>query len=286
MNQEPLVTIVIPTYNSSATLEPLLRSVQEQTLERLELIIVDNHSTDNTLEIAQRYTSKVFCQGPERSAQRNRGAKEATGTYLLFLDSDMQLTTGVVEHVVNTFLVKSEKKALIIPEESFGEGFWAACKTLERSFYVGVAWMEAARAFRTDSFREIGGYDENNTGTEDYDLPHRIEERYGESSIGRIEEFILHNEGRISLIRSCKKKFYYARKLDIYAAKSANKKKFTLQANPLKRYFLFLEKPKQLFKNPVLGFGMLFMKSCEMISGVIGYFLRKRNNDLINSIYK
>ena len=286
MNHKPFVTIVIPTYNSSATLEPLLRSIQEQTCENLELIIVDNYSTDNTFEIAQRYTSKVFCQGPERSAQRNRGAKEATGTYLLFLDSDMQLTTRVVEDVVNAFRSNSEKKALIIPEESFGEGFWAACKKLERSFYVGVPWMEAARAFRIDSFREIGGYDENNTGTEDYDLPHRIEEAYGETSIGRSERFILHNEGRISFIRSCKKKFYYARKLDVYAGKSANKKKFILQANPLKRYFLFFRKPTQLFKYPFLVFGMLFMKSCEMISGFIGYILRKRNNSLISSIYK
>ena len=286
MNQKPFVTIVIPTYNSSATLEPLLRSIQEQTYKGQELVIVDNHSTDNTLEIAKRFTSKVFCQGPERSAQRNRGAKEATGTYLLFLDSDMQLTSRVVEDIVNTFQSYSEKKALIIPEESFGDGFWAACKKLERSFYVGVPWMEAARAFCIDSFREIGGYDENNTGTEDYDLPHRIEEKYGECSIGRIEGFIFHNEGRISFIRSCKKKFYYAKKLDVYVGISANKKKFTLQANPLKRYSLFFGKPMQLFKNPLLGFGMLLMKSCEMISGAIGFLLRRLDNNLINSIYK
>jgi len=286
MNPKPLVSIVIPTHNSSATIELLLRSIQGQTYKELELVIVDNNSLDDTLEIAQRFTSQVFCQGPERSANRNRGAKEATGIYLLFLDSDMQLTPRVVEDIVNIFRSDSEKKALVIPEESFGEGFWAACKKLERSFYIGVPWMEAARAFRIDSYREVGGYDENNTGTEDYDLSHRIEETYGKSSIGRIERFIFHNEGRISLLRTCKKKFYYAKKLDVYAGKSANKKKFILQANPFKRYFLFFRKPMQLFKNPLLGFGMLFMKSCEMISGFTGFVLRRRSDNLMHSIYK
>jgi len=47
-------------------------------------------------------------------------------------------------------------------------------EALERSFYVGVPWMEAARFFPRAVFDEMHGYDEDNTGTEDYDLPQRI----------------------------------------------------------------------------------------------------------------
>jgi glycosyltransferase involved in cell wall biosynthesis len=267
-------------------MEPLLRSIKEQTYKNVEIIVVDNCSTDNTLEIARRFTTKIFTQGPERSAQRNRGAKESTGELLIVLDSDMQLTSRVIEHIVDVFYANPNIKAVVIPEESFGDGFWAKCKKLERSFYVGVAWMEAARAFRRDVFFEMSGYDEANTGTEDYDLPHRVEEKYGASSIGRINEAILHNEGHLSLVRSCRKKFYYARKLDIYVNKNSNKKKFALQSNPVRRYLLYFKNPWRLFRNPVHGIGMIFMKSCEMTSGVAGYLLRQKGSNVAKSIYK
>jgi glycosyltransferase involved in cell wall biosynthesis len=64
------VSIVIPTKNSANTLGRTLESINNQTCTNYEIIIVDNHSTDDTLTIAKRYTNKIFIMGPERTALR------------------------------------------------------------------------------------------------------------------------------------------------------------------------------------------------------------------------
>lgn len=268
------VSIIIPTKNSSSTLQVLLQSIKEQTYQNIEIVIVDNNSTDGTKEISKKFTKLVFNRGPERSAQRNYGVSQSSGEYVLIIDSDMKLDKNVVSDAVK----KMENESLLgvtIPEESFGIGFWAQCKKLERSFYVGVPWMEAGRFFRKETFNEMNGYDEENTGTEDYDLPQRIMERYGKETIGKIDSYIFHNEGHISLLRTCQKKFYYAKRLTKYHAISANQENFKKQSNILQRYFLFFSDPVKLFKNPILGFGMLFMKTSEFFFGGLGYLLKK-----------
>src|SRR5206468_1500632 len=96
----PLVSIVIPTKNSGEFLEACLRSIKEQTYTNIEIIVVDNSSSDNTQEIARKYTDKVFTKGPERSAQRNFGAQSSSGDYLLIIDSDMELSPNVIAECV------------------------------------------------------------------------------------------------------------------------------------------------------------------------------------------
>lgn len=272
---KPLVSVIVPTKNSSAYLEACLASITAQTYKNVELIVVDNNSTDNTKEISKKYTNRIFNKGPERSVQRNYGVDKSTGKYLLIIDSDMNLTPGVVKAAVELIQSNPKVRGVIIPEESFGEGFWAKCKKLERSFYVGVEWMEAARFFDRKTFEELGGYDENNTGTEDYDLPQRIQEKYGSDSISRIKEFINHNEQKLSLIKTCKKKYYYAQRLDTYRSVQANKDNFKKQSSPLSRYKLFFSKPGKLFKNPIIGLGMIYLKTCEYAAGSAGFIVSK-----------
>src|SRR5690242_11751699 len=132
MKASELVTVVVPTRNSSATLESCLRSVRDQANAALEVIVVDNNSTDSTLKIAQRYSDQVATFGSERSAQRNHGARLASGDYLLFVDSDMVLDPGLVADCVHT-IRSSGGPAVIIPEDSFGHGFVARCRAFERS---------------------------------------------------------------------------------------------------------------------------------------------------------
>lgn len=266
---KPLVSVIVPTYNSAVFLDACLASVKAQTYPNIELIVVDNNSTDGTKDIAKKYTEHVFNKGPERSAQRNFGVKQSSGQYVLIIDSDMELTSNIVSSCVEK--IGEEAKAVIIPEESFGIGFWAKCKALERSFYVGIDWMEAARFFTREVFNQMNGYDEENTGTEDYDLPQRIEAKYGRRSITRTDQFIRHDEQKLSLIKTCRKKFYYAQKLDKYRDTPSNQINFKKQSNPLERYRLFFSQPKKLFAQPILGTGMLIMKTSEFSCGAIGY---------------
>lgn len=277
--RQPLVSVIVPTYNSSAYLEECLRSVRDQSYEDVELIVVDNNSKDQTKQLASRFADQVLNHGPERSAQRNQGVKVSRGSLLLIIDSDMILSREVIASCVSRY-AEGHFKAIVVPERSFGQGFWAQCKQLERSFYIGVPWMEAARFFERKTFEECGGYDEDNTGTEDYDLPQRISFRYGPSVIGRVDDLIMHNEQRLSLLKTCKKKYYYAQRMNIYKSVPANSRNFSLQSNPIARYRLFFSQPRLLFRHPFTAFGMLIMKTCEFASAGAGYLVGQvRSNE-------
>jgi glycosyltransferase involved in cell wall biosynthesis len=204
-----LVSVIVTTKNNTLTLDDCLESIaKKQTYKPIELIVVDNFSTDDTADIARKYTDKVFIKGPERSTQRNYGVKKSSGDYVMIIDSDMILSPKVVEQCVKA-AEKPGVTGVVIPEESFGEGFWAQCKKLERSFYVGVPYIEAARFFDKKVFTKVGGFDTDITGPEDWDLSQKVGR---EGKLSRTQAYIYHNEGRISLKRTIQIKYYYANK--------------------------------------------------------------------------
>lgn len=263
----PLVSIIVTTRNNEPTIATCLESIVAQTYANIELIVVDNRSSDATKTIARGFTKLVFDAGPERSAQRNFGASKANGAYILIIDSDMELNPKVVEACVEQ---TTATEALIIPEISFGRGFWAACKSLERSFYVGATDVEAARFFNRELFLEAGGYNESMTGGEDWELTDRIAAR---TSIGRIDEFILHNEGHITLKDALRKRLYYNQGFMQYYGNSARGK--NPLASVLRYYRLYFSQPGKLLRRPLHGAGMLFMKTCEFGTGALSMLAAK-----------
>ncbi|MBI2613558.1 MAG: glycosyltransferase [Candidatus Levybacteria bacterium] len=266
MNKNPLVSVLVHTKNSSRTILEHLESIKNQSYKNVEIIVVDNNSQDQTLKIAKQFTDNIFNAGPERSAQRNFGAKKAKGDYYLVPDSDMILDKNVIRECVLKVEEDPEVKAVIICEKSFGKGFWAKCKTLERECYVGDNAIEAARFFDKNVFWEMGGYDENMTGPEDWDLPQRIKKKY---QIGRIKSQIIHDEGKVTLAGLMKKKYYYAKKVSVY-----------LRKHPLSTtgsQIIYLLRPafyrnwKKLAKNPLITCGMIIMLAFEQTAGFFGF---------------
>lgn len=273
--ERPLVSVIVTTRNNHDTLEACLQSIIAQTYTPLELIVVDNDSTDDTKIIARRYTQTVLNRPPERSVQRNFGVARARGIYVAIIDSDMELEPEVIAACVATMQsTPGRTSGVIIPEESFGQGFWAQCKRLERSFYIGVDWIEAARFFKRQTYMHIGGYDETMVSGEDWDLSRRMAER---GILVRVQPFIYHNEGRLKLWSTLKKKAYYARQARYYFAKNKVGAKLTAQAGPLQRYRLFFAQPGKLLQDPWLAAGMLFMKTCEFGFGAAGYLFSGRS---------
>jgi len=94
MKSMPFFSVIVPAYNRALLLPFLFESLLQQNYSEWECIVVDDGSTDNTAEIVKSFSSSdsrfryVYQQNAERSAARNRGARMANGTYLLFLDSD------------------------------------------------------------------------------------------------------------------------------------------------------------------------------------------------------
>lgn len=269
----PKISIIITTRQEQDVIGELLESVRRSTFKDYEVILVDNNSADLTREIAKRYTKKIFIKGPERSVQRNFGVKQATGKYLLILDADMQLEEDVLRQAYQLFEKDKEVGAIVIPERSFGQGFWAQFKVFEREFYIDEKDIEAARFFRNELFKKFGGYDESITGPEDWDLPMRMKK--SGIKIGRIKSFIIHNEGRFSPWRSAKKKFYYASGAKVFLIRHPESiiNKGNLLFRPV-----FFRKWRKLLSNPVLAIGMFCMKFIEMsgaVSGIIWSFVKK-----------
>lgn len=212
----PLVSVVITSCNSAATISRCLQSVNEQDYpkEKIEIVLVDNHSSDHTLAIAKRFTDKIFICGPERSAQRNCGIHKARGKYILYLDSDMSLSKQVVSECVGR--CENEKvSALYIPERITGPGFWLRVRKFERTFYEGTC-IDAVRFLRKAVVLEIGGFDEALTGPEDWDFSRRINDR---TKTSIIKVALYHNEPRFNFARFVKKKCYYAMSFDKYVRK-------------------------------------------------------------------
>jgi glycosyltransferase involved in cell wall biosynthesis len=268
----PLVSVIVTTKNNQATLDACLRTIVTQTYSNIELIVVDNNSNDDTELIARRYAQSVLVRGPERSAQRNYGVSKANGTYVLIIDSDMELGADVVLACVVAVSHDSKTQAVIIPEESFGIGFWAQCKKFERSFYVGVDAIEAARFFEKSTYQRIGGYNETMTGGEDWDLTRRMR---AVTEVGRAQAFILHNEGRLYFGKTARKMYYYAQHAAAYFAQNPTTSVMKDSSGPLARYKLFFSHPLKLLRHPIISLGMLILKTTEYASGGLGLLQAK-----------
>jgi glycosyltransferase involved in cell wall biosynthesis len=261
------VGVVVPTRNSARTLEACLRSIRDQTHAAIELVVVDNHSTDATRAIAEPLADAVLVAGPERTAQRNVGAAAATGGALLFVDSDMVLTPHVVAECVEALMRGAD--AVVIPEQSFGEGFWARCKALERSCYVGDDSVEAARFFSRAMFERVGGYDEELVAAEDWDLHARV--AHAGATTARISPLIWHDEGRLRVAQLLAKKFHYGKTLGRYMRKHPALARRQLRlVRPA-----FLRHRSTLVRDPVAAAGMIVMKVSEAAAGAAGLCLAR-----------
>lgn len=262
-------TVIVTTRNSEAMLADCLRSIREQTYSNVELVVVDNHSEDATPAIARAYANAVITAGPERSAQRNLGAASGTGDYLLFIDSDMILEPEVVEECVA--VSEAGHGMVVIPESTVGAGFLAACKALERSCYVGDDTIEAARFFRRELFVRHGGYDEQLTGPEDWDLPARM--RAEGAQVGRVNAGIAHVEGRLRLGELLRGKYYYGKTFPRYIRKHPE-----LAAEQLRLFRpAFVRNAWRLARSPGLVAGMIMMKALEIGAGGIGFSVGRVN---------
>lgn len=275
MKRKGLISIIVTTKNEQGVIGDLLSSILKQTYKNTEVILVDNHSTDNTLKIAQKFKIKIYTFGPERSAQRNFGAKKSKGQYLLFLDADMELTPCVLDNCVKV-AKENNVAGVVIPEESIAKNFWGTVKAFERSFYneEGDLITDAARFFSKEVFNKAGGYDEMITGPEDWDLPETIRELGYQ--IGRIQSVIYHKEKITSPFVSAHKKYYYALKTHRYLEKhniSSVSAKTVFFLRPV-----FYKNWRKIILHPILSLSLVFMLTLELMAGGAGYFIGRLTN--------
>ena len=294
----PLVSIVITTKNEEKNIANCLQSIQAQTYPNIEIIVVDNNSTDKTKEIVlsfchsrpvsghginsggnpENFPISFFTYGPERSAQRNFGLiQKAKGEYAMFLDADMTLSPDLIRNCVD-FISRNNFVALHISEIVLGDKFWPRVRRFERSFYDGTV-IDGARFFRCDVFAQVNGFDETMSGPEDWDLDKKLKQigAIGLVPADNYSAVIYHNEAEFNLKNYLRKKSYYSGSFAAYIKKwGKNDSDIKKQFSFTYRYFgVFWEKGrwKKLLAHPILAGGMYFLR------GLVGAaYLLKRND--------
>jgi glycosyltransferase involved in cell wall biosynthesis len=263
---KPLVSVVIPTYNSEKFLGRCLRSVKAQSYSNIEIIIVDNYSIDGTREIAEKFGAQVILCKVGRSRARNAGANLAYGKFILSLDSDMELTPRVVEACLDAVKNNEGIGGVIIPERSVGSSFWVEVRGFERSFYTNTE-VESARFFKKDLVEKVNGFDEDVVYFEESTLPQKIE-NLGFNVKARVSAEILHHEDNFSLWKWLQKKFYYGKTFRLYETRYKN---YASKQMSISNRFLIFVKNKSFYLKPLLALGVIVLKLLEYFSVGLGF---------------
>jgi len=184
MNNQPLVSIIIATYNRAICIRGAIKSVLAQTYRNIELVIIDDGSTDKTKDLVQLFLldPRVHYFRQENkgvSIARNNGIKVSKGKYIAILDSDdFWCKADKLEKQVN-FLEKNIEYALVgggaIEMDKEGKETMRYLllendEDIRKTILLSNAFANVTTLFRKDIWERVGGYDKGFDGLEDRDL--------------------------------------------------------------------------------------------------------------------
>jgi len=248
----PLLSVVIPTKNEARNIQACIGAFRDAREEGwCEVLVVDNTSDDGTADLAAACGVPVYTQGPERSAQRNRGWAEAKGRFVCFMDADMRMPAATLAEIRSRLQASDPPDGLFIRETRVGTGWWIRVRNFERSFYDATC-IDALRVLRRGLLEETGGYDVELSAFEDWDLDRRILATGARTAL--TDGALLHDEGAFSLRRHLRKKTYYTGYYDRYREKWGNDAIVRKQLGVGYRFFgVFLEhgKWKRVLRHPL-----------------------------------
>ena len=183
---EPLVSVIIPTYNNAEYIGYAIKSVLSQSYQNLELIVVDDGSTDDTEKIVKNIDDKrlrYFYQiNQERCVARNNGIKHSRGKYICFLDSDDYFLKNKIRNevkflannihadmVVSGFRRVSDNNE-IIREKKYPKNKFIAMD----EFLYGNPFSPCSTMINSEFVKKINGFDEDLRAGEDWDFHFRL----------------------------------------------------------------------------------------------------------------
>ncbi|NQV41518.1 MAG: glycosyltransferase [Candidatus Marinimicrobia bacterium] len=198
------ISVIIPSYNRASTLERAIQSVLDQTFPAMEIIVVDDASTDGTSEILKKYSNRIEIITNESnmgvSFSRNAGIQVAQSDWIAFLDSDDQWVAAKLEHQKGfheahpTVLISQCDEIWIrngvrvnpmSKHKKKGGWIFESCIPL-------CIVSPSAVIIHRRVFEHIGLFDVNFLACEDYDLWLRIAPHY---EIGLLDEKLVTRYG-------------------------------------------------------------------------------------------
>jgi glycosyltransferase involved in cell wall biosynthesis len=248
-----LVSVIIATRNESANIERIIKNLKCQTYSNIEIIVVDNGSSDNTQKLAIKLLSKenVF-HLPHyvdltnvknfRGAQVNFGVQKSKGELIFFPDADMTFDNNLVEEAVGKMELFD---SLYVPEIVIGNGLFGKIRNFERSFYNSTC-IDAVRFVTRHYFEKVNGFDEKNIAfaPDDWDLTKMLKKSGASMNITQSVKY--HHEESLSLSSYLRKKIGYVNTFNAYIEKwGSDDEDVTKQFSLKYRYFtVFIENGK------------------------------------------
>jgi glycosyltransferase involved in cell wall biosynthesis len=217
--KSPLISIIIPTKNEERNLGKCLGSILNSSYKNVEIVVVDQNSSDTTKQIARKFGATVInVEATDKyippSNSRNIGFKASKGDYIYHIDADMELKSNLLEEIVSLFR-DTTISAIIVPENDISANIWAKAKAFERALYHNTE-MEAARVSRREVFAKIL-YDTSIQSGEDWNIHNEFKK---EGRIVRTQETVNHYLGNISLKKEFIKKSQYGTGATHYVKKN------------------------------------------------------------------
>jgi len=213
--EAPLVSIVIPMYNAEAFIRETLSSIYAQKYPNIEVIVVNDGSTDSSREIVlSDFPRCIFIQNSNSggcSHPRNEGAKHAKGDLITFFDADDIMFPWKIETQVDFLKKHNDIDQVCVDYQNFSKdkqypfSHFETCTNLQqrlkilRETQLILSPLEARQIlikenyviansplFRAEVFKDIGGYDETLKASEDFELFYRLSMKYSVGIINKI----------------------------------------------------------------------------------------------------
>jgi len=210
----PLVTVYLPTFNRVDLLRRAVDSVRNQSFQNFELIVVDDNSSDSTVDYLKSLTAtdkriRWLCNSVNSGAcvSRNKAINEARGEFITGLDDDDYLAPNHLESLLSAWRRRNEGIIAIYPEtiRVFKDGEKRAAPKLGQCVFDDLLctnWIGNQVFVPTDALRKIGGFDERFPAWQDYECWYRLLKVTGEKAVcSRSYTYYLdasHDHARIS----------------------------------------------------------------------------------------
>ncbi len=180
-NAKPSFSVIIPCYNSGDTLERTVASVLAQTLANLEIIIVNDCSSDKlTLEKLAQMEKYVKVLHLEKngglSNARNSGIRISKSDYVLCLDADDFIDETYLEKAKNIFDTKKDVSVVVSSTQTFGESnsYWTPPKKISKNDILSRNRIHVSSCVRREVFDEVGLFDTSLRAYEDWEMWIRV----------------------------------------------------------------------------------------------------------------
>lgn len=176
---KPVVSIIVPAYNSQEFISQTLDSILQQTYSNWECIIVDDGSTDRTAEIVKEYCLKdnrfqyYYQQNKGPSFARNNGIANSVGEFILPVDSDDIIDQRYLEKAVERFNCRPDTTLVYGEVQKFGavQGAFEVANYSYADLLLNNNMIIATSMYRRSDFDRVGGYRLNlKDGLEDWDF--------------------------------------------------------------------------------------------------------------------